>query len=212
MEDTMKKVSIPINDETIQDLKVGDPVLLSGIMVTGRDAAHKWMVESFIKKTSTPTPEDIQVYEAVKPLLAGGVIYHCGPVVAGLDTKDYKFVAAGPTTSTREEPYQGDVMHHFNIKGVIGKGGMGSQTLAACREVPGVYFHAVGGAASLIAQSVEEVLTVYKYEFGVPEAMWVIRVKDFPVVVTMDSHGSSLHAEISTSSQAALESLLAEPG
>lgn len=208
----MKKVSIPISDEKIQDLEVGDPVLLSGIMVTGRDAAHKWMVETFIEKTKTPTPEDIQVYEAVKPLLAGGVIYHCGPVVAGLDTKDYKFVAAGPTTSTREEPYQGKVMHHFNIKGVIGKGGMGSKTLAACQEVPGVYFHAVGGAASLIAQSVEEVLTVYKYEFGVPEAMWVIRVKDFPVVVTMDAHGSSLHAEVNASSQAALERLLAEPG
>jgi fumarate hydratase class I len=208
----MHKVPIPISDEIIQDLKVGDPVLLSGVMVTGRDAAHKWMVESFIKKMQTPTPEDVQVYEALKPLLEGGVIYHCGPVVAGLDTKDYQFVAAGPTTSTREEPYQGDVMHHFNIKGVIGKGGMGPKTLAACQEVPGVYFHAVGGAASLIAKSVEEVLTVYKYEFGVPEAMWVIRVKDFPVVVTMDAHGASLHAEVESNSRAALEGLLAEPG
>ena len=208
----MHKVSIPISDKTIQDLKVGDPVLLSGIMVTGRDAAHKWMVESFITKTQAPTPEDVQVYEALKPLLEGGVIYHCGPVVAGLDTRDYQFVAAGPTTSTREEPYQGNVMHHFNIKGVIGKGGMGPKTLAACHEVPGVYFHAVGGAASLIAQSVEEVLMVYKYEFGVPEAMWVIRVKDFPVVVTMDAHGASLHAEVDSNSRAALEGLLAEPG
>jgi fumarate hydratase class I len=170
------------------------------------------MIESFIKKTSSPSPEDIQVYDAIKPLLAGGVIYHCGPVVAGLDTKEYKFVAAGPTTSTREEPYQGDVMRHFNIKGVIGKGGMGPKTLAACQEVPGVYFHAVGGAASLIAQSVQEVLAVYKLEFGVPEAMWVLRVVDFPVVVTMDAHGSSLHAEINQASQAALEGLLAEPG
>jgi len=206
----MHKVSIPIRDEIIQSLKVGDPVLLSGVMVTGRDAAHKWMVETFIKKTQPPKAEDIQVYESLKPLLEGGVIYHCGPVVAGLDTKDYKFVAAGPTTSTREEPYQGDVMQHFNLKGVIGKGGMGPRTLAACQEVPGVYFHAVGGAASLIAQSVEEVLTVYKYEFGVPEAMWVIRVKDFPVVVTMDAHGNSLHADIEAASQAALDGLLAE--
>ena len=208
----MHKVSIPISDETVRGLKVGDPVLLSGVMVTGRDAAHKWMVESFIKVMQTPTPEDVQVYEALKPLLEGGVIYHCGPVVAGLDTRDYQFVAAGPTTSTREEPYQGNVMHHFNIKGVIGKGGMGPKTLAACHEVPGVYFHAVGGAASLIAQSVEEVLMVYKYEFGVPEAMWVIRVKDFPVVVTMDAHGASLHAEVDSNSRAALEGLLAEPG
>jgi fumarate hydratase class I len=140
------------------------------------------------------------------------VIYHCGPVVAGLESKEYKFVAAGPTTSTREEPYQGDVMRHFNLKGVIGKGGMGAKTLAACQEVPSVYFHAVGGAASLIAQSVEEVLGVYKYEFGVPEAMWVIRVNNFPAVVTMDAHGVSLHAEIEEKSRAALERLLAEAG
>ena len=205
----MKQVSIPISDETIRSLKVGDPVLLSGIMVTGRDAAHKWMVETFIKNTRTPTDEDTQVYQEIKPLLEGGVIYHCGPVVSGLESKDYKFVAAGPTTSTREEPYQGDVMRHFNIKGVIGKGGMGAKTLAACSEVPGVYFHAVGGAATLIAQSVSEVITVYKYEFGVPEAMWVIRVKDFPAVVTMDAHGNSLHAEIEGKSRAALEGLLA---
>ena len=206
----MRQISIPISDETIQDLKVGDPVLLSGVMVTGRDTAHKWMVETFTKGTRQPQVDDMQVYQAIKPLLEGGVIYHCGPVVAGLDTKEYKFVAAGPTTSTREEPYQGDVMHHFNLKGVIGKGGMGPKTLAACHEVPGVYFHAVGGAASLIAQSVEEVLDVYKYEFGVPEAMWVIRVKDFPAVVTMDAHGESLHAEIEEVSRAALEGLLEE--
>jgi fumarate hydratase class I len=210
MEDTMRQISIPISDETIRDLNVGDPVALSGVMVTGRDAAHKWMVETFIKRSHQPNEDDMQVYQAIKPLLAGGVIYHCGPVVAGLETEEYQFVAAGPTTSTREEPYQSDVMHHFNLKGVIGKGGMGPKTLAACRDVPGVYFHAVGGAASLIAQSVERVLGVYKYEFGVPEAMWVIQVKDFPAVVTMDSHANSLHAEIDSRSKAALEGLLAE--
>ncbi len=206
----MRQISIPISDETIRDLNVGDPVALSGVMVTGRDAAHKWMVETFIKRSHQPNEDDMQVYQAIKPLLAGGVIYHCGPVVAGLETEEYQFVAAGPTTSTREEPYQSDVMHHFNLKGVIGKGGMGPKTLAACRDVPGVYFHAVGGAASLIAQSVERVLGVYKYEFGVPEAMWVIQVKDFPAVVTMDSHANSLHAEIDSRSKAALEGLLAE--
>lgn len=208
----MQKVPIPISDEIIRSLKVGDPVLLSGVMVTGRDAVHKWMVESFIKGTKEPTDEDKRIYQEIKPLLDRGVIYHCGPVVAGLEEKEYRFVAAGPTTSTREEPYQGDVMRHFNLKGVIGKGGMGAKTLAACQEVPGVYFHAVGGAASLIAQSVEEVLGVYKYEFGVPEAMWVIRVKDFPAVVTMDSHGASLHADIEAKSRAALQGLLAETG
>jgi fumarate hydratase class I len=129
-------------------------------------------------------------------------------VVAGLDSREYRFVAAGPTTSTREEPYQGDVMRHFHVMGVIGKGGMGPKTLAACQEVPGVYFHAVGGAASLIAQTVERVLGVYKLDFGVPEAMWVIQVRDFPVVVTMDAHGGSLHAEVEQKSKAVLEALL----
>jgi fumarate hydratase subunit beta len=206
----MLELTIPLSDEAIRSLKVGDPVLLSGVMLTGRDAAHKWMVETFIKKTRPPQGDDLQVYEAIQPLLDGGAIYHCGPVVAGLDTHQYRFVAAGPTTSTREEPYQGDVMRHFKVKGVIGKGGMGPKTLAACQEVPGVYLHAVGGAASLIAQTVKRVLDVYKLDFGVPEAMWVIEVKEFPAVVTMDAHGASLHAVIEQRSRAVLEELLAK--
>lgn len=204
----MRKLTIPIADEDIRSLTVGEPVALTGIMLTGRDAVHKWMIDSFIKKTRAPSDEDKAVYEAIKLLLEGGVIYHCGPVVTGLESGDYAFVAAGPTTSIREEPYQGDVMRHFNIKGVIGKGGMGAKTLQACQEVPGVYFHAIGGAATLIAQSVKSVRGVYKLDFGVPEAIWVIEVEDFPVVVTMDSHGKSLHAEIEEKSKAALEELL----
>jgi len=204
----MRKISIPISDEDIRSLKVGEPVALSGKMITGRDTVHKWMIDTFIKKTRSPEGDDEDIYAAIKPVLAGGVIYHCGPVVAGLETREYKFVAAGPTTSIREEPYQGDVMHHFNIKGVIGKGGMGSKTLTACQEVPGVYLHAVGGAATLIAQSVQQVVDVHKLDFGVPEAMWVIQVKDFPVVVTMDAHGNSLHAEVEESSKVKLEELI----
>jgi fumarate hydratase class I len=204
----MQSLNMPLTDETIRGLKVGDPVLLNGIMLTGRDVVHKWMVDTFIKQSRQPQGDDLEVYEAIKPLLAGSVIYHCGPVVAGLDTKQYKFVAAGPTTSIREEPYQGMVMKHFNIKGVIGKGGMGPKTLAACQEVPGVYLHAIGGAASLIAQTVVRVLGVYKLDFGVPEAMWVTEVKDFPAVVTMDAHGGSLHASVEASSRAVLEELL----
>jgi fumarate hydratase subunit beta len=205
----MRQLTLPLNEETIRSLVVGNPVTLSGVMLTGRDAAHKWMVDTFIRKTRLPEGDDLEVYAAIQPLLDGGVIYHCGPVVAGLDTADYRFVAAGPTTSTREEPYQGDVMRHFRVRGVIGKGGMGAKTLAACQEVPGVYLHAVGGAATLIAQTVERVLGVHKLDFGVPEAMWVIEVKNFPVVVTMDAYGKSLHAEIEQRSKSVLERLLA---
>jgi fumarate hydratase class I len=207
----MREINIPISDEIVTSLKVGEPVLLSGVMVTGRDAAHKWMIETFIKKTREPQAGDLDVYEDLKRLLNGSVIYHCGPVVSGLDTKEYKFVAAGPTTSIREEPYQADVMKHFNLKGVIGKGGMGPKTLKGCQETPAVYLHAIGGAASFIAQSVQKVLGVYKLEFGVPEAMWVIKVRNFPVVVTMDAHGGSQHAVIQESSKAVLDQLLEKP-
>jgi fumarate hydratase class I len=204
----MKSIKLPLSDDVVRSLKVGDPVAITGVMMTGRDAAHKWMIDTFAKMTRQPEGDDLDVYEAIKPLLKGGIIYHCGPVVSGLDTGDYRFVAAGPTTSTREEPYQGDVMRHFNVKGVVGKGGMGPKTLAACQEVPGLYLHAIGGAASLIAQSVTQVLGVYKLDFGVPEAMWVIQVKDFPAVVTMDSHGGSLHARINQESKSVYERLL----
>ena len=206
----MKNINIPIHDDVIRELKVGDSVLLTGVMVTGRDTVHKWLIETFIKKTVAPQGDDLQVYEALKPILNGGIIYHCGPVVSGLDTKQYKFVAAGPTTSIREEPYQADVMKHFNIKGVIGKGGMGAKTLKGCQEVPGVYFHAIGGAATYIAQSVTRVLGVHKLDFGVPEAIWVIEVKDLPVVVTMDAHGQSLHEVVEKDSAKVLADLLAK--
>jgi len=196
----MKKLTIPIPDEDIRSLKVGDPVEISGVMITGRDQVHKWMIETFIKKSR----------QALLPILNGGIIYHCGPVVKKLEGGEYQFVAAGPTTSIREEVYQGDVMRHFNMKGVIGKGGMGAKTLAACQETPAVYLHAIGGAASLIAQSVKRVLTVYKLDFGVPEAIWVIEVEDFPAVVTMDSHSKSLHDEVQQLSKANLETLLAK--
>jgi len=205
----MERLSIPLSDSAILALTVGEPVLLNGIMITGRDRAHKWMVDTFITGKRKPVGDDLAVYEAIKPVLRGGVLYHCGPVVSGLDDRNYRFVAAGPTTSIREEPYEGDVMRHFHVQGIVGKGGMGAQTLAACRDVPGVYFHAIGGAASLIAQTVRRVLGVYKLDFGVPEAMWVIEVQDFPAVVTMDAHGRSLHEEVEKKSREILQTLIA---
>jgi fumarate hydratase subunit beta len=204
----MKEITIPISPEAIKELHCGDTVALTGILATGRDTVHKWMIDTFIRKTREPEGDDLEVYEAIKPIFKESLIYHCGPVVSGLDTGDYRFVAAGPTTSIREEPYQSEVMHHFDMRGVIGKGGMGAKTLQACQEVPAVYFHAVGGAATLIAESVEQVIGVYKMDFGVPEAIWVLKVKGFPVVVTMDSHGESMHAEVEKESNLKLKELL----
>jgi fumarate hydratase class I len=206
----MKEITIPISPDIIKGLHTGDTVALTGILATGRDTVHKWMIDTFIRKTREPEGDDLEVYEAIKPVFKESLIYHCGPVVSGLDTGEYKFVAAGPTTSIREEPYQSEVMHHFDLRGVIGKGGMGGNTLQACQDVPAAYFHAIGGAATLIAESVEEVIGVYKLSFGVPEAIWVLKVKGFPVVVTMDAHGASIHDEVEAESRRKLEGLLEE--
>lgn len=201
-------ISIPISDKSIRELHVGDTVLLNGVILTGRDTAHKWLYDRFITRTITASTEDKSIYQELKALLQGSLIYHCGPLASGLDTGKYKFLSAGPTTSLREEACQAEIIRHFNLKGVIGKGGMGDKTLQACIQTPAVYFHAVGGAGALSASSVEQVLGVYKLEFGVPEAMWVIKVKEFPAVVTMDAHGQSLHKQVLETSQAVLERLI----
>jgi fumarate hydratase subunit beta len=202
-------LAIPISEEEARALRVGDTVQLSGMIVTGRDAAHKYVVENFVKAGAVPESER-PLHDELKRLLAGGVVYHCGPVVRQGEEGRWEFVAAGPTTSIREEPYEADVIAYFGLRGVIGKGGMGPATLRACKEHGAVYFHAVGGAASLIADAVEEVTAVYKMEeFGVPEAFWVIRANGFPVVVTMDSHGRSIHSEVEAVSKKALEAHLA---
>jgi fumarate hydratase class I len=204
----LTKLEIPINAEQISALKTGDVVKISGVMVTARDAAHKFLIEHFIEKD--PAPEEKDLYDKLSNILNGGMIYHCGPVVAEENGK-YRFVAAGPTTSTREEPYESRVIEKFGVRGIIGKGGMGEQTLAACGKFKAVYLHAVGGAASLIANSVEEVLDVYlKDELGVPEAFWVIKVKDFDAVVTMDSHGNSLHKTVENTSKEIVTNLIEE--
>lgn len=204
----MRKLTIPISEDVIRDLKAGDSVNLNGIMTTGRDTAHKYMVENFVKTGGQPPEADRATYEKLRDVLRNGVIYHCGPVVRQ-EGGVWSFVAAGPTTSIREEPYQAAVIEHFGVRAVIGKGGMGSKTLQACQDSGAVYLHAIGGAASLIAQSVKEVLAVYKLEFGVPEAFWIIRVEDFPAVVTMDSHGQSLHQHMREQSTRKLAELLA---
>ena len=190
----MIKLDIPIPEDKIRELKAGDTVLLSGVMVTARDAGHKLMVE--------------ERPDFLNDLLKEGVIYHCGPVVKKEGDK-WSFVAAGPTTSAREEPYQGKVIESYGVRGVIGKGGMGAKTMEACRKFGAVYFHAVGGCGTSTAQAVKEVIEVHKLEeFGTPEAFWVIRTVDFPVIVTMDTHGTSIHDEVEAKSRAVFEELL----
>lgn len=198
----MIDLATPIDEAAIRALKVGDVVSISGTVVTARDAAHKYMVETWIEAEPFPESEDGKLRQTLGKVLKGGVIYHCGPVVHQDEDGKWHFVAAGPTTSSREEPYAHKVIKALGVRAVIGKGGMGPKTLEACREHGAVYLHAVGGAASLIAQRVQEVEDVYKTEFGLPEAFWRIRVEDFQCVVTMDSHGESLHAQVLADSRA----------
>ena len=191
----MAELTLPIGEARVRELTVGDFVELSGRMITGRDAAHTWLIEEF--------------REDVAPFLEGTFIYHCGPVIGQNDDGSYDFVAAGPTTSIREEPYQADVIGRYGLRGCIGKGGMGPRTLAGLGEHGAVYLHAIGGAAQVLARCVKKVDRVFMLEeFGVPEALWVIDVERFPVMVTMDSHGGSLHDEVEERSTRRLNELL----
>ena len=204
----MIELTTPISEEQIRKLKIGDSVLLSGTVVTGRDAAHKYLIENFIRAGGKIPPQEKALHDRLKELLKESVIYHCGPVVRKDEQGRWRFVAAGPTTSIREEPYQAEVLEYFTLRGVIGKGGMGPKTLEGLKKVGACYFHAVGGAATLIAECCKEVIEVHKYqEFGPPEAFWVLRVEKFPLVVTMDSKGGSVHEKILEDSRKALESL-----
>jgi fumarate hydratase class I len=185
------RLTTPLDEATVRKLKAGDVVLLSGTVFTGRDEVHKYLYKG-----------------GELPAIQGGVIYHCGPVVLKREG-EYKVAAAGPTTSIREEPYQAAVIEKFGVKAVIGKGGMGAKTLQACKDHGCVYLHGIGGAAQIYAACIERVAGVYLEQFGSPEAVWELRVKDFPAVVTMDSHGRSLHQEVSDVSKKKLESVLA---
>jgi fumarate hydratase class I len=180
----------PISEEQIRSLKVGDVVLVSGRMFTGRDAVHAYLMKH-------EPPVDLH----------GAVLYHCGPVVVKDAAGQWTVTAAGPTTSIREEPYQAEILKRYGVRAVIGKGGMGARTLAGLKESGAVYLNAIGGAAQFYARCIQRVTGVSLMEFGTPEAMWHLEVQDFPAIVTMDAHGNSLHKEVEEESGAVLETL-----
>ncbi|MGP7818272.1 fumarate hydratase [Niallia sp. 01092] len=182
-EEEVITLQAPISEEDIRQLKVGDVVQINGMMYTGRDAIHKHL-------STNDAPIDLN----------GQIIYHCGPVMLKDEDGKWHVKAAGPTTSIREEPYQGDIMKKFGIRAVIGKGGMGAKTLKALEEHGGVYLNAIGGAAQYYADCIKSVEGVDLMQFGIPEAMWHLRVEGFKAVVTMDSHGNSLHQDVEQSS------------
>ena len=188
LQEGAKVLQAPIDEETIRSLKVGDVVMIDGMMHTGRDALHKYLMDH-------DAPVDLN----------GGVLYHCGPVMLQ-DPQGWHVKAAGPTTSSREEPYQADIIKKFGLRVVIGKGGMGAKTLQGLQEHGAVYLNAIGGAAQYYANCMQHVDGVdFLEEFGIPEAMWHLHVKGFPAIVTMDAHGNSLHADIDQVSKKRLE-------
>jgi fumarate hydratase, class I len=182
-------LTAPLTEESVRELRVGDVVLISGEVFTGRDAVH-----AYLMKNAPPVD------------LRGAVLYHCGPVMLK-QGDEWTVKAAGPTTSSREEPYQATVIEKYGVRAVIGKGGMGARTLVALQKSGAVYLNAIGGAAQFYARTVENVLGVDLIEFGIPEAMWHLRVKNFAAIVTMDAHGNSLHAGIEAETGAKLEEL-----
>jgi fumarate hydratase, class I len=184
-------LTTPLTEEQMRSLKVGDVVLLNGDMFTGRDAMHAYLMKNH-------PPVDLN----------GAALYHCGPVMLKQPDGTWVTKAAGPTTSIREEPYQADVIKRYGVRAVIGKGGMGPKTLAALKEFGAVYLNGIGGAAQYYARTVQKVHRVHLLEeFGVPEAMWHLHVKDFVAIVTMDAHGNSLHADVEQASGKELDAL-----
>ncbi|MCC6342571.1 MAG: fumarate hydratase [Bryobacterales bacterium] len=179
----------PLTEQQVRSLRVGDVVLINGEMFTGRDAVHKHLVKN-------PPPVDMN----------GAVLYHCGPVMLQ-QNGEWVTKAAGPTTSSREEPYQAGILRDYGVRAVIGKGGMGAKTLAALKECGAVYLNAIGGAAQYYARSVKKAPEVHFLEFGIPEAMWRLRVENFVAIVTMDAHGNSLHADVEKETGAVLEGM-----
>jgi fumarate hydratase class I len=185
------RLEAPIDEATVRSLHVGDVVLISGRAYTGRDAVHHHLM-------SHEPPVDLR----------GAVLYHCGPVVVK-EGEGWRVTAAGPTTSIREEPYQGEILRRYGVRVVVGKGGMGAKTLAALQEAGAVYLNAIGGAAQFYARRISRVDGVSLLEFGTPEAMWHLQLDEFPAIVTMDAHGNSLHQDIEHASARQLELLKA---
>ena len=179
-----KTIQLPMTEQDVLSLRVGEIVFLNGKIVTGRDKIHKLLCR------------DTRARQEVPFDLRGTVLYHCGPLMKKT-AGGFECVAGGPTTSMRLEMYAPQVISEYGLRGVMGKGGMGSKTLNAMKENGCVYFQAIGGAAVYLSKRIKKVVDVWKLEeFGMTEAMWLLDVVDFPAILTMDAHGKSLHEEI----------------
>ncbi len=192
------ELNLPLSDEVVRGLKAGDIVTLKGRIVTGRDRVHRYLAEK------RPPKEEIP-FE-----LSGAVLYHCGPVIEK-SGDGYRVLSAGPTTSMRVEMYEAQIIRDYNLRGIMGKGGMGETTRRALMEEGCVYLHTIGGAAVYLADRIRKSVGVWKLEeFGPTEAMWLFEVERFPAIVTMDCHGNDIHGRVEEDSFRRFSALLKE--
>ena len=183
----MKTLTYPFSEKSVRALKAGDAVSITGRLYTGRDKFHKFFADG------GKLPVDFR----------DGALYHCGPVVV-----ENSVVAAGPTTSVRENPYEPDFIAKSGVRLIIGKGGMDAKTLAAMKKHGCVYIQAVGGGGAIYADAVKKVAGVSLLkEFGAAEAVWHFDVVDFRGVVAMDAHGASLFDTVREKSEKVLAAL-----
>lgn len=188
------ELNTPLKKSVVEKLSVGDFVLLNGIIFTARDKAHAFLLK------------DDSVF--FKLLLKNAVIFHCGPVAIKQDN-GWKIFSAGPTTSDRLNAFAPELIEKFELKAIVGKGGMNSVVLQACKKNSCVYLHSFSGCGALLAQCVEKVEKVFKLEeFGVAEAIWQLRVKNFPAIVSMDCNGNSLHEKVLNESKKVQDPML----
>jgi fumarate hydratase subunit beta len=174
----------PILEEEIRKLRVKDVIYITGSIVTARDQAHRRALEYL--KEGKPLPINLE----------GLAVYHCGPVVKKEGDK-WVAVAAGPTTSTRMDIFEDELIKNFKVRVVIGKGGMGKRTTEAMAKYGAVYGAFTGGAALLAAKAIKDIRGVEWLDLGTPEALWIFEVEDFgPLTVAIDSHGNNLFLEV----------------
>jgi fumarate hydratase subunit beta len=178
------KLETPISEEEIRKVKVNDVIYITGTIVTARDQAHRRALEYFKQGKALPIN------------LEGLAVFHCGPVVDKEGDK-WVAVAAGPTTSTRMDIFEDELIKNFKVRVVIGKGGMGKRTTDAMAKYGAVYGAFTGGAAILAAKAIKNVKSVEWLDLGTPEALWIFEVENFgPLAVAIDSHGNNLFLDV----------------
>lgn len=176
-----KILTTPIQDEDLKDIKIGDIIYLNGYLVTCRDVAHRRLIEG---KRELPVD------------LKGGAIFHAGPIIRKLDNDKYEMISIGPTTSMRMEKFEKEFVEQTGVKLIVGKGGMGKNTEEACKEFKALHVVFPAGCAVLAATQVEEIVDAQWLDLGMPETLWVSRVKEFgPLIVSIDTEGRNLFEE-----------------